>query len=235
MNKKKSLVLGLASILTCSLPLQAEEAETTATAATPEAAEEVAEVAASSEPMSIEAKREAHMQARNERYQELRQRAEKSGVMLPEKPPWETSGYGSMQQRPDMQARRKQHEMMMSMSPEERETARMAHYEEMRKQAKERGVDMPETPPWKQRQEMMDDEWKKHQAVIDGMSDEERAACHAMHQRHMGMMRGRTERPMMQGPMGRGMGPGAGQGYGYGPAPYGPGPYAPRNFWDPNQ
>jgi hypothetical protein len=79
----------------------------------------------------------------------------------------------------------------------------------------------------------MDEEWAQHQAALDGMTDEERAACRAMHQRHMGMFRrGLPERPMMWVPT---VGPGwssgtMGPGYGYGYDPY---PYAPQNFWEP--
>lgn len=218
MNKNKILVIGLASLATTSLPLLAEEAVTSADgaemAAPVEAAAEAAEQAPVAEPDSFEARREARWQARNERYQDLKQRAEKLGVMLPETPPWEKPGSQPMHHYGDMQTHRMQHEEMMAKSQEEREAERMARYQEMREQAQQR------------RQEMMDDEWSKHQAAIEGMSDEERAACHAMHQRHMRMKQSRQERPMMRGPMGPGMAPG----YGYGPGPYGPG-----NFWDPNQ
>jgi hypothetical protein len=218
MNKNKPLVIGLASLLSISLPLLAEEAvteaETTETAAPVEAVAEAPESAPVTEPDSFEVQREARWQARNERYQDLKQRAEKLGVMLPETPPWEKSRSQPMHHHGDMQAHRQHHEEMMAKSQEEREAERMARYQEMREQAQQR------------RQEMMDDEWSKHQAAIDGMSDEERAACHAMHQRHMRMKRSSQERPMMRGPMGPGMAPGYG---------YGPGPYGPRNFWDPNQ
>lgn len=233
MYKKKTMALAFASILASSLPLSAEEATSETaeavveTAESPSAVTQVVEApTAASIQKSIEEERESRWQARNEHYQDLRQRAEKLGVMLPETPPWNRQG-SMMMSRPDMEERQRRHEKMMSMTPEEREATRLAHYQEMREQAKERGVELPETPPWKRRQEMMDETWAKHQAAIDGMSDEERAACHAMHQRHMGMMRDEGYRPMMRGPgMGRGMGPG----YGYGPMPYGP-----QNFWDPNQ
>jgi hypothetical protein len=217
---KKILVIGLASFAASGTPLLAEEGATNTTAA-------------QSAPVSdsFEAQRQARWEERNKRYQDLKQRAEKMGVMLPEKPPWETAGSRAMPPRhTEMEAMRKHHQEMMSMSPEEREAARAARYQEMREQAKQRGVEMPETPPWQQRQEMMEAEWSKHKAAIEGMSDEERAACHAMHRRHMGMNPGGGQPPMMRGPMGQGMGPAMGPGYGYGPAPYGQ-----RNFWDPNQ
>jgi hypothetical protein len=134
-----------------------------------------------------------------------------------------------MGKMPDMTERMQRHQAMMNLTPEERMAAREAHYQEMRERAKERGIELPETPPWQARQSAREDEWAKHQAVIDGMTDEERTACHAMHRRHMGMMnRERPQRAQMQGPgMGRGM---MGPGYGYGP-----GPYAPQSFWDPNR
>jgi hypothetical protein len=181
-------------------------------------------------------------QDREARYQELRQRAEEAGVMLPAHPPWRASQMES--NRPMADQRRQHHEKMMSMSPEERDAYRQERYQKMREQAQQQGIEMPETPPWVARQKAMEEEWAKHQAVIEGMTDEERAACHAMHKRHR---------------MGRGMGRGHGMGHGYGqacgqgcqgsygnpagmsaPAPvypgygYGPAPYGQGNFWDPN-
>jgi hypothetical protein len=102
----------------------------------------------------------------------------------------------------------------------------------MRERAAEIGMELPETPPWKDRQARMDDEWAKQQEIIKGMTDEERAACHAMHSRHM--------REMGPGPMPRGPAmyppapnydaPAPGYG-GYGPRPYGP----MGNYWEPAQ
>ena len=185
---------------------------------------------------------EERWQRRNQHYEDLKKRAETLGVILPEKPPWEASG-AMDSLRPSMEERMQRHEQMMSMSPDEIAAMRKQHYEEMRDRAKADGVDLPELPPWERHQQMMDDEWTKQQAVIDGMTDEERAACHAMLRRQMGMW-DYPERPKMPAPgmgpgMGRGMGPGMmGPGYGYGPDPYGygPDPYSGRqNFWNPNQ
>jgi hypothetical protein len=117
---------------------------------------------------------------------------------------------------------------MMSMTQEEREAYRQQRYQEMRARANSR-------------QQALDEEWEKHQKVIQGMSDEERAACHAMHRRHMGMRRSGGAGPgcgtmghqgcgMHQGDYRPRMMPGYGPGYGYGA-----GPYTPQNFWDPNQ
>jgi hypothetical protein len=133
-----------------------------------------------------------------------------------------------------MQERMAHRKEMMSMTQEERDAYRQQRYQEMRAWADEMGF---------VRQQALDEEWEKHQQVIQGMSDEERAACHAMHQRHMGMMRGSGAGPgcgamghrgcgMHQGDYRSRMMPGYGPGYGYG---YGAGPYAPQNFWDPNQ
>jgi hypothetical protein len=179
---------------------------------------------------------------RASRYEELRLRAEEAGVMLPAHPPWRTAQMEA--NRPTADERRQHYEKMMSMSPEERDAYRLERYQKMREQAQQQGIEMPETPPWVVRKKAMEEEWAKHQAVIEGMTDDERAACHAMHKRHrMGHGMGR----------GYGMGPGHGQACGYGcqgpygnpagmsaPAPrypgygYGPAPYGQGNFWDPS-
>ena len=237
MYKKKMTVLAMASLMTLSLPLVAEEGDSAGAAAgeVPEAVEAAEAAPVAAEPATpadpAVAAMQQRWQEREARYAELKERAKEVGVMLPEDPPWKSSGMGMM---PDMAERMQRHQAMMSMTPEERMAAREEYYKEMQARAKERGIDLPDTPPWQARQAAMDEAWEKHQAVIDGMTDEERAACHAMHQRHMGMMmRDLPERPMMRNPgMGRGMmGPGMmGPGYGYGPNPYGP-----QNFWEPNQ
>jgi hypothetical protein len=212
-----------------------------------------------SAPSASGASTRDHWKARESQYQALRRRAEEAGVMLPERPPW----YSERDQmvRPDMEERMAHRKSMMSMSAEERDAYRQQRHEEMRARADEMGIEMPDVPPWRARQQAMDEEWAKHQQVIEGMSDEERAACRAMHRRHMGMMHGGRGgygcggmghqgcgmyqddyAPRMM--PGYGAGPGQGyqgyQGYqdygydgpGYGPGPYGPGP---QNFWDPNQ
>ncbi|MEW8626857.1 MAG: hypothetical protein AB2551_13960 [Candidatus Thiodiazotropha sp.] len=178
---------------------------------------------------------------REARYQELRNRAEEAGVMLPAHPPWRMSQMET--NRPSAEERRQRHEKMMSMTPEERDAYRQERYQKMREQAQQQGIEMPETPPWVARKKAMEEEWAKHQAVIEGMTDEERAACHAMHKRHMGMGHGMGR--------GHGMGPGQGKACGHGcqgpygnpagmPAPrypgygYGPAPYGQGNFWDPS-
>ncbi|MCG8040963.1 MAG: hypothetical protein JAY72_06155 [Candidatus Thiodiazotropha endolucinida] len=211
-----------------------------------QAAEAAAEAATPSEPVAeAEAAQESayaqRWQERESRYQELRSRAEEAGVMLPANPPWHMSQMEA--NRPSMDERRQQHEKMMNMTPEERDAYRQERYQKMREQAQQQGIEMPEMPPWVARKKAMEEEWAKHQAVIEGMTDEERAACHAMHKRHMGHGMGR----------GHGMGPGQGNACGHGcqggygnpagmpaPAPrypgygYGPAPYGQGNFWDPS-
>ena len=235
MYKKKLVYLALASLLPLGSVVTAQEEAATA----PAAEQEVAEAAAPAEEAAAVEKpaydyggmsMEERQKEREQRYEDLKKRAEEAGVMLPESPPWRERP-PMMANRPDMQARMEHMEKMRSMTPEEREAYRLGRYQEMRERARDMGVEMPETPPWKERQTAAADEWAKHMEVIKGMSDEERAACHAMHRRHMrqggpgSMMRG----PGMQRPGYMGQGPG----YGYGPGPY---PYGPGgNFWDPNQ
>jgi hypothetical protein len=174
-------------------------------------------------------------QERESKYRALRQRAEEVGVMLPENPPWRSSQMTSF--RPSWGERREHHQQMMNMSPEERDAYRMARYQEMRERAQESGVEMPGTPPWMARRQVMEDEWAKHQAIIEGMTDEERTACHAMHRRHMGMGRGHGMgcggAHACQGPYGRSGGMPNYEGYpGYG---YWPGaPYGQGDFWNPH-
>ena len=235
MYKKKLIYLSLAALLPMGEVAVAEDIVTTeSTAVQAPMSAEVAPVteAAPVEPAAAPAgmSMEERWTEREKRYTELKQRAEEVDVMLSERPPWRDRS--AMQAlRPDMQERMEHRKKMQLMTPEERDAYRMQRYQEMRARAQEIGMEMPETPPWKQRQAAMDEERAKHQAVIDGMSDEERAACHAMHRRHMrqagpgSMMRGPgMQRPMFQGQM-------PGYGYGYGPGPYGSG----GNYWDQGQ
>ena len=249
MYKKKLLTLMVVSLLPFSAVLSAEEEvnvtpEETATEAAVAVEETVAVAAEESKPQSSaktsprDAGDDAMAQrwkARDEQYQALRQRAEEAGVMLPERPPWRSAQMETF--RPSMEERMAHRQKMMSMSPEERDAYRQERYQEMRGRAQEMGVEMPEMPPWQARRQAMEDEWAKHQEVIKGMTDEERAACHAMHRRHMGM--GRHGRGMGCGGSGGCMGP---QGYQGGMPPrmnpgygYGPGPYGQGNFWNPDQ
>jgi hypothetical protein len=192
---------------------------------------------------------QAHMQQRNQAYEDLKKRAQSMGVILPEKPPWSTPGgmesmmQSRMQPPPEYKPMSQEEmELLRKKHYEEMDALRKQRYEEMRERAKAAGIDMPETPPWEQAQSNSDDEQAKQKAIINGMSEEQRAACQAMHRRQMGMWDA-PQRPMMPAPgMGRGMGPGMmNRGYGYGPYGYGPDsygygpdPYAgQQNFWNP--
>ncbi|MGD8588454.1 MAG: hypothetical protein PVG22_06435 [Chromatiales bacterium] len=258
MYKKQLITLALASLLPMSSVLMAEEpaaapaAEPAAVAASePEAAAEAAPAASTKESAAEPADygrmtMEERWKAREKRYEELKKRAEEAGVMLPESPPWQDRE-AMMAPPPKMQKRMEHMQKMQALTPEERDAYRMERYQEMRERAAEIGMELPETPPWKQRQAMMEEEWAAQQEIIKGMTDEERAACHAMHRRHM---RDMGPSPMRRG--GPGMYPPA-PGYdapapGYdAPAPgydapppgyggYGPYPYGPRrNYWEPVQ
>lgn len=201
-----------------------------------EAAEmsQTSEVVESSSPADST---QRYVMTRDEQYQALRKRVEGASVILPEHPPWHAAQREMV--RPSMEERMEHRQKMMSMT-EERDAYRQQRYQEMRTRAGEMGMQMqmPEIPPWVARQQAMDEEWAKHQEVIKGMRDEERAACHAMHRRHMGMMPGqKMGHGCGMGHQGCGM-PHAGMshrvapGYGYGPKQA---PYGPRNFWNPNQ
>jgi hypothetical protein len=245
MYRKKLVYLALATLIPIGSATLAQEApvsepavKQTAVAEEVTAAETAKETAVEStttEQPAAEAADYAQMsmkdrmKAREQRYEELKKRAEEAGVMLPEHPPWHDRE--AMMANPQMQKRMEHRQMMQAMTPEERDAYRMSHYMQMREQASEMGIELPENPPWKQRRAAMEEEWAKQQEIIKGMTDEERAACHAMHRRHMReagagqgqMMRRQGMRPpMYDSPM---------QGYGYGP-----GPYAPTgNYWGPYQ
>jgi hypothetical protein len=236
MLKQKKTVFTLVCVMTLSQPLFGGEISPDQQPAAP--------AASADDPMAA---MQARWRERDARYRDLVERAKEMGVVLPEDPPWKAARNEMMS---DMAERRSRHQTMMSMSPQERMAAREAERQAMQERAKARAQAPSREAAWASR----DDEWARHQAVIDAMSDEERAACHAMHRRHMErMMYQGPQRPMMQGPgmmgpgtmgpgtMGPGtMGPGTmgqgrdaspmGPGYGYGANPYGP-----RNFWDPNQ
>lgn len=239
MQKKKLICLALAALLPMGSVMAedpaAEEQQAEAAPAPESTATDQAEsTEAGAEKPTIEApaysrmSMEERMKERERRYEELKKRAEEAGVMLPEHPPWRDRE-AMMKAYPDMQKRMEHRKMMQAMTPEERDAYRMGRYQEMRERANELGIELPENPPWKERRDAMAEEWAKHQEVIKGMTDEERAACHAMHRRHMQemgpgpMMRGKGMRPpVYDAPM---------RGYGYGPGPYGP----QGSFWGPEQ
>ncbi len=236
MHQKKLICLAFAALLPMG-SVVAEEAveEVTVAVEAPEseatqgeAVEDASVQGDTGRPAYSRMSMEERWKEREKRYEELKTRAEEAGVMLPERPPWHDREVMT-QPHPVMQKRMEHMQKMQTMTPEEREAYRMERYQEMRERATEIGLEMPETPPWQQRKSQMEEEWLKHQEVINGMSDEERAACQAMHRRHM---RQAEPGPMMPGQgMQRPMFEGRAPGYGYGPVPYGP----RGNYWGPNQ
>ncbi len=161
------------------------------------------------------------MQAeRDQRYQELRARAATLGLTLPEMPPW-GSGRSDMPEPPEMPSfggmtneqmdairkeREAMREQMRTMTPEERQAAREAHWNSMRERAAQRGVEMPETPPWveaQKRRQQMQEEFEKYRKTVDEMSEEQRKAAEAV----FGQQPQMPQRPCMQGGGGPGFQP----------------------------
>jgi hypothetical protein len=159
-------------------------------------------------------KKEAEMlKERDRRYQDLRKRAAEVGLNLPETPPWEQAGMtppempmppgGATPPWKPMSSteRQKEWENIRNMTPKEREAMREKRWQEMRKRAKAQGVDLPETPPWKEakkRREAMRAKWQAYEKIVDGMTPEQKEAARAVF--------GSGGRPAM--PMERPCGPG---------------------------
>jgi|GEM_PF-1721415 len=161
------------------------------------------------------------MAERDKRYADLRQRAAEVGLELPETPPWAQNGMPDMPKPPAMRddmatgaAQMPPSQMRPRMTPEERQAKREERWEEMRARAAERGVELPETPPWEaaeQRRKEMLERYNKYRAIIEAMTDEQKEAISALFNN--------TRRPMPPqamprhghrqgyGPMGRGMEP----------------------------
>ena len=79
--------------------------------------------------------------------------------------------------------RRAHWETVRSMAPEERRAMRDAHWQEMRKRAQEQGMEMPETPPWKQaeqRREEMKARWESYEATFEAMTEGQKEAVRAL-------------------------------------------------------
>jgi hypothetical protein len=111
---------------------------------------------------------------REQRYQAMRERAAKTGVTLPEVPPWKLMSEDE---------RRAHWEKMRNMTPEERTAMREQHWAEMRERAAEKGVELPEIPPWKQaqqRREEMRAKWEAYRQTVDQMTEEQREAAAAV-------------------------------------------------------
>jgi hypothetical protein len=177
---------------------------------------------------------------RNERYQELRERAAEVGLELPETPPWESAqaampempampgqGGPSAQDREAMRQRyQAMREKMKNMSPEERKAMREAHWTQMRERAAERGMDMPETPPWaeaEKRYKEAQEQFEKYRKTVDEMTAEQIEAARAIFGGGQAKQQPQNMPPMPpmppQMPQGGsyGYGPQSGSGYGYGP------------------
>jgi hypothetical protein len=163
-----------------------------------------------------EERQAAMLEQRKKRYQDLRASAAEIGVEMPETPPWEAAwsempampvppdmtaqtekwqedDAAMRQWREDMQARTR--ERMRTMTPEERQAMREERWKRMRAEAAERGVEMPETPPWveaeKRRQEMAE-RFEQYRKTVEQMTDEQREAAKAV----FGRAAARTAPPM---------------------------------------
>jgi hypothetical protein len=80
---------------------------------------------------------------RNQRYEDLRERAAALGMDMPELPPWEARRQGLTQEEiAEYKAR------MRKITPEERTAYRLEHYQKLRERAKAAGLELPENPPW---------------------------------------------------------------------------------------
>jgi hypothetical protein len=142
---------------------------------------------------------------RNKRYGELRARAAEVGLDLPETPPWESvqppMPPAGAPMEADREAIRKDREAMReklkSMTPEERRAMREAHWKEQRERAAERGIELPESPPWAEaeaRYKAAQERLEQYRKLVDEMTDEQREAARAL--------LGRGQPPAMQPPMG---------------------------------
>ena len=181
------------------------------------------------------------MAKRGLRYEELRQRAAEAGVELPEIPPWQQVEAPEMPSFPaipsggpgrvlmNAEERAAHIEKMRNMTVEDRMAEREAHWAEMRERAAERGIELPETPPWKaamERRMAMQEKLDAYRKTIEEMTDEQREAAEAMFGQYAP-----TRGPVPLGDESYpGVGPGGGGPGGYGPGGYGPRGYGPRGY-----
>ena len=171
-------------------------------------------------------------------YDEMRNQMQERGIELPEQPAWPgqmgVSDEERQAARDAMQEKigkmRKMQEELAAMAAEVREAFREQRYRDMRERAASRGMELPATQPWKRppaagptparpespAPQPAEADWSKYQAIIAGMSSEEREACMAMHRMHMQQRMQHAPRPMAP-PEGYGPGYGHGHGRGYGP------------------
>jgi hypothetical protein len=116
---------------------------------------------------------------RNRRYAELREHAAEVGIELPETPPWnevEAPGSGMPSMPSDMGMPAMPAMPAMPGMPADRDAARDARYQAMRERAKARGMELPETPPYKL---MTADEHRAQMERMRNMTPEERMAARA--------------------------------------------------------
>ena len=145
------------------------------------------------------------MKERGLRYDELRARAAEVGLELPETPPWEQAGMQppEMPMPADMPAPPKMPEHMGMPTPpdmmapagsegraamrggktqEEWDAMREQRYQAMRERAEQRGLDMPEMPPWML---MSQEEREAHWEKMRNMTPEQRQAERERHWQEM--------------------------------------------------
>ena len=132
----------------------------------------------------MEQRRAEMMQERKRRYEELRTRAAEVGLELPETPPWDQPGMQppQMPTQPELAMPEMLGGNRSAMTPDERDARREQRYRMMREQAMQRGVEMPETPPWKL---MNNEERQAHWKKMRNMTPEERQAMRDQHWQEM--------------------------------------------------
>jgi hypothetical protein len=195
----KHRLLMLASAATMSLALGQASAETPAPQAAPETTQQPAaapaaapaEAATGAEAMraKMQQRHAEAMAERDKRYVELRQRAAEVGLELPETPPWAQQGMPDMPTPPAMLGDPMSRPAPMApklaetMTPEELQAMREERWEAMRARAAERGMELPETPPWEaaeQRRKERLERYEQYRAIIEAMTDEQKEAISAL-------------------------------------------------------
>jgi hypothetical protein len=148
---------------------------------------------------------------REARWTALRERAAEKDIELPEKPLWQLTS---------PEERQAHAETMRNLTPEQRRTLHALRWEMMRAQAAERGMELPESPPWEQmmkEREAMQERWKGYRETVEAMTPEQREAAAAIFgspfgpdgDNHYGAGPGSFQHPPMMPPQG---GPGYDQG-----------------------
>lgn len=220
MHRQKLMILALATLLPLNVSLAEEKLVQIFGLADPTLNESAPDASVAVPTSSLE-ELQAKLRERDRQYADLRKRAKALGVELPDTPPWRGA---EARRRPqsDLDRYGAHHRQMMPMERREWDESHQADNHEMQERMEE---EMSGIPAWERRRSRQEGEWARYRAIIEGMSDEERAACHAMQRRYMSGMGAMHGHPMRPAP---GM---MGPGYGYGPSPYAP----PGNFWDPDR